>query len=154
MGKKVAKVIIKPVKEIPEEMLEEFCSYTGSSPSKIRGSLVKLGAFLDGKIVGFGAADRFMNILNVEAIFVQEKFRGQSIAKRFISGMIAEAHRRKLDGVDVNRMMWNMKWAMDSYAKKNAKLKSRIFSITQYQDEDYGNVADIRFKKPLKAKIK
>jgi predicted GNAT family acetyltransferase len=142
---------IRKIKKVPEEMIQKFL-HTGGGGSrtyqKITNADVIYGILCKDFLLGFISATFFKegDVLNVDAIYVDPALRGKGIAKQFIYRIIKESKRRKLSGVDIDEMVFETKWSVESLKKRVDTQKNPPFTIELSEDEDYGFCAAIRFK--------
>lgn len=98
--KKAAGIELKEAKEIPYELIEEFIHGAegagGEYVGKIRNAEVKLGAFSEGKLIGFmiGNVLKADNSFWIDAPYVKKEFRGREIGSRMLLKMINQAQKK------------------------------------------------------------
>jgi len=89
---------IKSIKEIPKELVKA-AKIDGLPESAINGQ-IKVGAFVDGKLIGFASAIQLENTLRGTSVFITKKYRRQGLGTKLTYRLLGEAKKHGLEGVE------------------------------------------------------
>ena len=92
------KKTIKLIEEIPEDLIR--AAKIDGLPDRAINGKIKIGAFADGKLIGFASAILLEDSLMGTAVFVTKQYRRQGFATKLSYRLLGEAKKRGLKGVE------------------------------------------------------
>lgn len=124
------------ITHLPESMAHAFARAAGAGHDymqEVHSAPVKVGAFQNGRLVGFYTAEPFHGRLSVSSVFVEGENRRKKLGSQLAWHAISRAQEAGMHGVNFDRLVWASKFMLDEMARTN---KVRGIKFSPEQDDD------------------